>query len=90
MKITPLLLLLVLLAGCSATPLAELEDQYFLCTADGAQGCDLIAEEIDRRYEDAEKRAKRQRIDCTRPEVSCVRGKRAGPYLRELGKGTIG
>lgn len=44
------LLLLIPLIGCSLAPLAELEDHYFQCTSDGAQGCNLIAEEIDRRY----------------------------------------
>ena len=81
------LLLLVLLAGCSGTPLAELEDQYFQCTRDGAQGCDLIAEEVDRRHEAAEKRARHQRIDCTRPETVCVRGPQAEQRLRDLARG---
>ena len=41
-------LLPLLLVGC-ATSLSELEDSYFQCTADRAEGCELIAEEMDRR-----------------------------------------
>ena len=78
------LLLLVLLAGCSLTPIAELEDHYFQCTSDGAQGCNLIAEEIDRRYEIDEKRAQRKLRKCARGHATCLSGAEAREYFREL------
>ena len=49
-------LLPLLLVGC-ATSISELEDSYFACTADQAEGCDLIAEEIDRRIDIQKARA---------------------------------
>ncbi len=75
------LLLLVLLAGCSFSPIAELEDQYFQCTSDGAQGCNLIAEEIDRRYEIVAKREQRELRNCAGADVTCISGADAGAYL---------
>ena len=78
------LLLLVLLAGCSPTPIAELEDHYFQCTSHGAQGCNLIAEEIDRRYEIVAKREQRELTRCNEPRVTCLRGAEASKYMREL------
>ena len=70
MKYIPLLILL--LAGCSSVPTAELENQYFQCTASGAQGCNLIAAEMDRRYEMKERREKRSSAKCNRAYVTCV------------------
>jgi hypothetical protein len=78
------LLLLVLLAGCSLSPLAELEDYYFQCTSDGAQGCNLIAEEIDRRYELVARQERHKLARCSRIDVTCRSGEQAGQYLREL------
>ena len=78
------LLLLVPLIGCSLAPLAELEDHYFQCTSDGAQGCNLIAEEIDRRYELVVRQEQHERARCSRIDVTCRSGEQAGQYLREL------
>ena len=78
------LLLLVLLAGCSYTPIAELEDHYFQCTSDGAHGCDLIAEEIDQHYEIVAKREQRELAYCSRKTVICLSGEQARQYLREM------
>ncbi len=75
-------LLILLLAGCSFSPIAELEDHYFQCTADGAQGCNLIAEEIDRRYEIVAKREKRELRNCARADVTCLSGEEARAFLR--------
>jgi hypothetical protein len=67
------------------TPITELEDHYFQCTADGAQGCNLIAEEIDRRYELVAKREQQHTLArCKRIDVTCRTGAEAGEYLREL------
>ncbi len=77
------LLLLVPLVGCSLAPLAELEDHYFQCTSDGAQGCNLIAEEIDRRYELVAKRAQRELTQCNKLGVTCISGAEAREYLKE-------
>ena len=75
---------LLLLAGCSLTPIAELEDHYFQCTSDGAQRCNLIAEEIDRRYEIVAKRENRELRNCARADVTCTSGAEAREFLREL------
>ena len=66
--------MLLLIAGCSTMPMSELENQYFQCTASGAQGCNLIAEEMDRRYEQQAKREKRNASYCDRIDVTCVSG----------------
>ena len=65
-------------------PITELEDHYFQCTADGAQGCNLIAEEIDRRYELMAKREEHMLARCNRVDVTCRSGAEAGEYLRDL------
>ena len=70
MKYIPLLILL--LAGCSFVPTAELENQYFQCTASGAQGCNLIAAEMDRRYQLQENRKKRNASKCNQANVTCM------------------
>ncbi len=72
MKFMPLLILL--LAGCSSIPTAELENQYFQCTASGAQGCNLIAAEMDRRYELLERREERELAKCGKIGVTCISG----------------
>ena len=78
------ILLLVPLIGCSLAPLAELEDHYFQCTSDGAQGCNLITEEIDRRYELVARQEQHKFARCSRIDVTCRSGEQAGQYLREL------
>ncbi len=78
------LLLLVLLAGCSLTTIAELEDHYFQCTSVGAQGCDLIAEEIDRRYEIVARREQHKLARCNNIGVTCRSGEQAGQDLKEF------
>ncbi len=78
------LLLLVILAGCSHSPIAELEDHYFQCTSVGAQGCDLIAEEIDRQYEIVAKREKHELRNCARGHATCLHGAEAREYWRKL------
>ena len=75
--------LLLVLAGCSFTPITELEDNYFQCTADGAQGCNLIAEEIDRQYEIVAKREQRELKKCNNAAVTCLHGAEARAFLRE-------
>ena len=69
-----LLPLILLVAGCSSVPIAELENQYFQCTAAGAQGCNLIAEEMDRRYQLQENREKRNASKCNQANVTCLSG----------------
>ena len=78
------LLLLVLLAGCSLSPIAELEDHYFQCTSDGAQGCNHIAEEIDRRYEIVARREQHKIALCNNIGVTCRSGEQAGQDLKEF------
>ena len=77
---------LLLLAGCSFSSITELEDQYFQCTSDDAQGCNLIAGEIDRRYEIIAKREQRELAICDRPAVTCVSGAQANEFFRIMGR----
>ena len=71
MKYAPLLILL--LAGCSFhSPISELENQYFQCTAHGSRGCDLIAQEMDQYYEKVTIREKRERDRCKKSTVKCM------------------
>ena len=71
MKYIPLLILL--LAGCSFhSPISELENQYFQCTSHGSQGCDRIAQEMDRHYENVTIREKRELARCSKSTVACM------------------
>lgn len=56
------ILVLFLLVSCTSSPrLVELEERYFECTRDQAEGCDILAEEIDRIYTLRERKAFRKR-----------------------------
>ena len=77
-------IIILLLAGCSHIPIGELEDQYFLCTADGAQGCNMIAAELDRRYLVIEKRENREAGYCARIGVTCLHGDQATSFFDHL------
>ena len=82
MKHIPVLLLL--LVACSSSPsLPELEDSYFQCTADRAEGCDLIAEEIDRKIAARLARNEREyRKNCVDYGARCYYGKEAQVIVR--------
>ena len=68
------------MSACASKPsLKELEDDYFDCKAAQAQGCDLIAAEIDKRYEAKRKKALREQRRiynrCRSGGVTCIKVK---------------
>ena len=77
-------LLPLLLVGCAAGPsLSELEDSYFQCTADRAESCELIAEEMDRKIAARKARAEREyRKMCSDFGSRCYYGKEAQAIAR--------
>jgi len=54
-------LLLVILMGCTHTPLSELEDQLIACDIAKAVGCDLLRDEVEIRYASLMRRQERNR-----------------------------
>ena len=83
MRTIPLLILL--LAGCSSQPrMSELEDQYFLCTSSGAQGCQLIAQEMDRRHASLTLREQRKRVHCNKSTVKCMSATEFKAFVERL------
>ena len=73
------LLLPLLLVGC-ATSTYELEEQLFACDNAHAIGCDLIREELQKRYDRADRRRVRN-IECS-PGATCYTPEQWGRRMR--------